>query len=356
MYNSNGTQRMTSILSNILSNFFVYNSEQVETPEQLKKSEEDQKDDEDIRIYKKYLADEYISRRRADPSCLIGDKTSYKRKWIINNCKQCKSLITLDEFVDDDYEDLISIKILDKTDNENTYKMSKGNCLSKTELTQMLESERNSSSYQYIYCIWKNTSNTYDISGSKSEPTNILLFKLVLHDRTIFVTFNSLVRILKSQSKVFYAIPMYNNKNRRIGNLEDSVSESRLHGQIPGYKVYMLVNREDFSILSKSKTKRKYEFDIEKSGDLNKYPTYLKIKHTDLLTLNQECNNRYFTTIVINELLDFILTNKDERDFAFPIYVEIETVKLLHTFPYCQPDYLLELTMESIRRYHTEKT
>lgn len=61
----------------------------------------------------------------------------------------------------------------------------------------------------------------------------------------MFITLGSLERILTEHRKVWYALPLYGDKRRRIGNLNSRFGVGENHGQVPSFKIYKLYTKEE---------------------------------------------------------------------------------------------------------------
>lgn len=276
-----------------------------------------------IYLHKKYLQSEIIPKNKVDSSCLSGNKKSEKRTWMKKNCKHCKSIITLENFKDEDYDNIVSIKILNgpfKIKNKNkekiTYRFSKGNCLLRNEVVEIVKSQKNGKSYDYIFSLYLNV-NKYkgdiDISGKNSYPFGNLVFKLNLQDTTIFITLSSLHKLIKYKDNIFYAIPLYNGKRRRIGNIIKNTFIGNLNGEVPGYKVYTLVTKKEYDILRKSKYKTINYYTAEESGSENF--TDFKIKPETLFKFITSDMNLVIA-LIINSVIDKLL-DEQAKEFKY---------------------------------------
>jgi len=84
-------------------------------------------------------------------------------------------------------------------------------------------------------------------TGFTAVPTG--KFVIRLPQNQIYVTPLSVYKILHLPYKEWFAIPLFNGKKRRLGNLSGIYGQSLNHGQIPGFKIYKLYSKEE--ILSK---------------------------------------------------------------------------------------------------------
>ena len=57
-----------------------------------------------------------------------------------------------------------------------------------------------------------------------------------------------IILFIEQNIHTFYAIPLFEGKRRRIGNLAGFIGSSMNHGQIPGYLVYQLCTKEELII------------------------------------------------------------------------------------------------------------
>lgn len=180
--------------------------------------------------------------------------------WVYDNCGNEIDLISMEPFSNEmlKNEDLIVIKKL-MPDN----KFKKGFCELKTNIIEQLKSDRQSTdkkNFRFpsnIKCIWKNQrARQYTerdlLTGICCAPTNELLFKL---SDNMIITMQSLIDLLSSSNQVWYAVPMFGGKRKRVGNVYGfKTVPGSDHGQIPGFIIYKLFTKEQI----KNK-KTKYE-------------------------------------------------------------------------------------------------
>lgn len=207
--------------------------------------EEDSDDYSSLRTSDNTLSDEYIS--ESDGSCASeGEGPDTKeRVWMKRNCSVCQSMVTLDAFDDEDYPDLVSIKVYDV----DSSKFGKGHCIPKPDLAGMLRSDIGSEMPKYIFSLYKkrpDASSAGSLAGLGSAPSNQFVVQLNAGTLSIFVTLGSIHKLLKTTEKVLYAAPLYGGKRRRIGNIAGRLTVvGANHGQIPGFRVYKLFTREE---------------------------------------------------------------------------------------------------------------
>lgn len=136
----------------------------------------------------------------------------------------------------------------------NTYnKFERGNCGSRKEMIQYIQSE-NPNEPSLISAIWKGGG----ISGSGGKPLSKFVIKMPPDNK--FITLGSFDRIMNSDVKNWFLLPLYGGKRRRVGY---EFGTSRNHGQIPGYTIY------------KAYTKQEIKQIVQVNEDKYDYPFYL---------------------------------------------------------------------------------
>lgn len=208
--------------------------------------EEDSDQYSSIQTNTSALSDEYISESDSDESCKSDQVPMTKeREWMARNCNVCKSMVTLDDFEDEDYPDIVSIKTFDV----NTSKFSKGHCIPKSDIIGMLRSDIGSEYPQYVFSLYKKkpeTTNERSLGGLGTSPTNQFVVQFNIGALSIFVTLGSIYKMLHGSEKMLYAAPLYGGKRRRLGNIPGRMSVvGANHGQIPGFLIYKLFTRDE---------------------------------------------------------------------------------------------------------------
>ena len=153
-----------------------------------------------------------------------------------SSCFNDSSIITGEEFNFDD-KDMYSIYQLDN----NMKFTKKGNCGLKSEVILSLKSDLDGEP-NYIMSIGTTPEDPDNFkTGLGSKATIKIIFKI----ENIYVTLGSMYRFLNESNSIWYAVPLYNNKKRRIVNLKSEYGVSRNHGQSPGFKIYKLYKKSE---------------------------------------------------------------------------------------------------------------
>lgn len=133
-----------------------------------------------------------------------------------------------------------------KTQNSRG-KFVEGFCSTISEMYDYLQADRvTDSGHSNIFMgIWmKKSGQQLDESGYGGICSNKIVFRMPFG---IYITLGSLERILSEKTRVWYALPLYEGKRRRIGNLESQFGVSMNHGQIPGFVIHKLYTKEEIS-------------------------------------------------------------------------------------------------------------
>ena len=117
--------------------------------------------------------------------------------------------------------------------------------------------------------------------------------KMVVKIHTMYITLGSAEKILKSNNKIWYALPLYNGKRRRIGNLDDFFGESMNHGQVPGFVIYKVYTKDE--IKEKNEVKESW----------SDYP--LLFVHDNMKPL-VDINNGGMTKQFVNKVIDDLIS------------------------------------------------
>ena len=157
-------------------------------------------------------------------------------------------------------------------------KYEKSICITKEEFIMHLKTGQDSTAPEVLQTIYTTPScgnrmctNVHEsLDGRGCSATGKLIVKIPPNN--IYVTLGSIERVMKSNTREWYALPLYGGKRRRIGNLDELFAASRNHGQIPGFKIYKLFTKEeiqsgvdvketsqDFPIYLFNNTKKLYE-------------------------------------------------------------------------------------------------
>ena len=232
----------------------------------------------------------------------IIDTEKTNKNWVDENCNNV-DVMTLEPYTNESLQnnDLIVIKRL-----MSNNKFKTGSCELKSNILEQLTVDRKDitdrksemvSPPVNIKCIWeknvdklKNRSES-DIdyllkSGMCCQPTSKFVFKL--NDNTI-ITMQSLIDLLSSRNQVWYAVPMFGNKRKRIGNVYGIPSVSGDHGQIPGSIVYKLYTKDQIKNKIDYKEHNLTPFDnlLFDESENNDFTTeYRKNNISDIMDLN----------------------------------------------------------------------
>ncbi|NDA63301.1 MAG: hypothetical protein EBX50_14860 [Chitinophagia bacterium] len=168
----------------------------------------------------------------------LEDNRSIERTWIEHNCIDKNNYLTSEDYTDSDYSDMYVIKLLNSKNKFNL-----GTCSTKEELITSLKTDLN---FDYapsnIMCIYTSPIDGNPV-GYGSKPTIKIIIKITVGN--YFVTLGSVYRILTEPNKIWYALPMFGGKKRRIGNLAGIIGSNMNHGQIPGFIIYKLYTKEE---------------------------------------------------------------------------------------------------------------
>lgn len=163
-----------------------------------------------------------------DGSSIVSDVVS------VEHCSN-SSILTLEPYKGED--DPVIIYMLD---SKMKYKNSI--CFTLTELRSFIESDRNKAFPDNIMAVYSKPRKP-DTTGIGAYPTGRIVVKLPVHN--IYVTVGS-ARGLFGKNRVWYAVPLFGGKKRRIGNIKGVFGVSMNHGQIPGDIVYKLYSKTQF--------------------------------------------------------------------------------------------------------------
>jgi ankyrin repeat protein len=156
----------------------------------------------------------------------------------INRVKDCKNenLITLESYMDNDNP--IMIYYLNKN------KFEHAGCITIDEYNNHIDSGLNTSIPSNLMSIYTKPKD-FNISGIGCKPTGKIVLKLPFNN--MYITYGSGERIKQEYyiNKIWYALPLYGGKKRRVGNLSGIFGVNMNHGQIPGEIIYKLFRKDE---------------------------------------------------------------------------------------------------------------
>lgn len=209
----------------------------------------------------------------------------YIQENIEYNEKQCSNdnFITLEPYTKED--DPIQIYILNSQN-----KFEKSSCFTIEEFTEILKADKGTKIPSNIQSIYKCKRDCKD-NGKGAVATGKLVVKVPPNN--IFITLGSADKMLKSNNRIWYALPLYNGKRRRIGNLDELFAASTNHGQINGYVVYKLYTKEQ---IKENKTVKESRLD---------FPIFI---YDNIKELNQVLGGEVTITFV-NGIIESLIDN-----------------------------------------------
>lgn len=167
----------------------------------------------------------------------IWSSLSIEQSSIVSNpsIDQCSnsSILSLESYTKED--DPIMVYMLDSRSKYN-----KSICFTLAELQSFLESDKNRTFPDHIMAVYSKPRKP-DTTGIGSYPTQRIVAKLPVHN--IYVTVGSIRKLLNTNIKIWYAVPLFGGKRRRVGNLRGIFGISMNHGQIPGEVIYKLIHQ-----------------------------------------------------------------------------------------------------------------
>lgn len=173
--------------------------------------------------------------------------------------------------------------------SNNTF--SKAICITIEELTAFLRSDMHSDTPTNIMSIYSRP-RIPDTSGIGSYPSGKIVIKLPANN--LYVTFGSVKRVLlehkNATNTVWYAVPLFGGKKRRIGNIRGFFGVSMNHGQIPGFVVYKLFSPNDIHDIN----------GIVGKESKNDWPGFLvnaAVKLSSIINVDSQ-----FTDLLLNDL------------------------------------------------------
>ena len=152
-----------------------------------------------------------------------------------NECKN-QNFMTFDDYTNDD-PGLFSIKVFDLKHQS----FGTGTCITKEEIKQWTANENN------IMSLYSKPPKEFfnDVSGKGTEPLNKKVF--LLPNNNIYVTWKSIDKLMNETKfpAKYYAVPLFEGKRRRIGNMDRNFGVSRNHGQLDGSIIYKLYSKSE---------------------------------------------------------------------------------------------------------------
>lgn len=170
---------------------------------------------------------------------------------------------TLDPFGDDTLPELITIKVY----NQNKKSFGSGLCLTFSQFERFRNDPDN---WNSVYSKPKG-STTDSTGGETTVPLNKLVLKLPINN--IYISAKSCRKIQDFDKAnnfpiVLYALPLFEGRRRRIGNVVGMIGASMNHGQVPGSIIYKIFTKSEMKLLKSVETDTD-EFNID-SDDLKK--------------------------------------------------------------------------------------
>ncbi len=215
-----------------------------------------------------------------------------------------QNVFTLSDF--DETDDPIQIFILDKS---KTFKKSL--CMTMDEFDGIIESgkispsdaDASSSVFMTIYT----TPNDYNNTGYGGKPTGQIVVKTPLNN--MYITYNSAFKIKKYPNvRKWFALPLFNHKRRRVGNLHGFFGVSMNHGQTPGFIIYALYSQLELKELTDLNKENKIISHIQKNISLEDDSIYNTLDgniYVDRNTFNDllyKVKNEYLQPSKISEV------------------------------------------------------
>lgn len=239
--------------------------------------------------------------------------------WVDNNCANDIDYVTMETLTHDLLmnDDLFVIKTL-TSDN----KFKKGVCELKSQLIETLVNNRNTANYknnippQNIKCIWNRKTNItpsdeYLLNGRCCQSTSMFVFKLTLN---MHITMQSLIDILSSENQVWYAVPIFGNKRKRVGNVfNNPYIISADHGQIPGKIIYKLFTKEQIKAGKSFKETNLTPFDSLLFNDLRERQLKIPKSRRDSISDMSNFNDTHVKRIVDILMMYYLMGIKHKK-------------------------------------------
>lgn len=174
------------------------------------------------------------------------DEEKSNLRFIEDHCANPDDMVTLENFTQEmvNNNDLFVIKTLTA---DNKFKI--GTCMLKSQLIEQLNiADRTEKIPPNIKSIWTINPhiehNDNDLlNGRCCEATPEFLYKTIVG---MHITMQSLIDILSSPNQIWYAVPIFGNRRKRIGNIfSEQLTMSGDHGQITGKIIYKLFTKDE---------------------------------------------------------------------------------------------------------------
>ena len=163
--------------------------------------------------------------------------------------------------------------------NQNKFEIS--TCITIDEITHHLTAGKNT----------LHPSMLMSICTPQSHATGKIIISLPPNN--LFYTYGSIKKLLSDKkNKTWFALPLFGDKKRRVGNLDEAPLIGSLHCQIPGYKVYKLYTLNELNS----------EDGLEVVETLSDYPEILYDYLEDVFDLKENITKDF-----INKLLDNLI-------------------------------------------------
>lgn len=217
-------------------------------------------------------------------------------RWIFKKCGN-DDPISLMPFESDDYKDLITVRVPNRTGKF----VKKGACIRRADILQYLLSDNVHFDFadptrldipQTVLAFWDGY--PMDQRGMGGHAKKKLFIKLPPNN--IMITYKSFMRIMREGNvHEWFAVPMYNGAEIRLGNILSLFAVSSTHGQLPGSVIYKLYTREEIEKPNFAIKETKDEFYYSK----NEWVEYLpRDKASDILAmLKKVAKQRYDNSI-----------------------------------------------------------
>lgn len=160
------------------------------------------------------------------------------------------NLISLEDYTNED--DPVIIYTLNSQGEFN-----KAICLTKQEMTTYLSVMLGDSFPENILAIYEMT----------HTPTKRVLIKLPINN--MLLTMGSVMKMMNSRNRTWYAMPLYGGKRRRVGSISGVFGR---FGQIPGEVIYKLYTRDQINARTEAREEAEdYPSTNMNNNDINRY-------------------------------------------------------------------------------------
>jgi ankyrin repeat protein len=247
--------------------------------------------DTPLTLAKKYSTEEVIKRiekltndiyeEDSDPFNFIrSDGSSLPEEIKTESCYN-NNVYTLEPYTEEDEPIMIY-----SLNSKNKY--TRAGCMTIDEYTGYIMSDLETTVPTNIMTIFSRPRD-YNMTGLGGKATGKLIVKLPFDN--MYVTFGSAERIVREYetNKIWYALPLYGGKRRRVGNIAGIFGSSMNHGQIPGFVIYKLFRKDE--IMKNMKV-----------VETNDYPIYIYNNMRPLLDIigEDKLSNMFITNIIKN--------------------------------------------------------